>query len=168
MKRSRTLLLALTISLLVVLLMSTTVSGAGRRSFRAILTGAGEVPPVDTDAIGKAIFHLNKDDSALRYRLVVGKIENIVQAHIHCGAEGVNGPVVAFLFGPVPGGVTVSGILAEGTITNAQIIPREPSDACPDGVANFAELLERINSGQAYVNVHTTANPGGEIRGPMQ
>ncbi len=166
-KRSRVLLLALTISLFV-LLMATTVSGKGRNSFRAILSGAGEVPPVDTDAVGKSIFHLNDDDSALRYRLVVGKIENIVQAHIHCGAPGVNGPVVAFLFGPIPEGVTISGILAEGTVSNVEIIPRPDSPQCPGGVANFDELLDKINSGQAYVNVHTTANPAGEIRGPME
>lgn len=167
MKRSRTLLLALTISLLVVLLMATTVLAGDNRNYTASLKGRNEVPAVDTNAQGQAIFHLSKDGTELSYKLIVANIDNVLQSHIHCGAEGVNGPVVVFLFGPSPG-VTVNGVLAEGTITAADVIPRPDSAACPGGIANFAELLEKINSGEAYVNVHTTEFPGGEIRGPVQ
>lgn len=167
MKRSRTLLLALTISLLVVLLMATTVLAGDNRNYTASLKGRNEVPAVDTNAQGQAIFQLSKDGTELSYKLIVANIDNVLQSHIHCGAEGVNGPVVVFLFGP-SSGVTVNGVLAEGTITAADVIPRPDSAACPGGVANFAELLEKINSGEAYVNVHTTEFPGGEIRGPVQ
>jgi CHRD domain len=69
------------------------------RNFVAHLSGDEEVLPRDTLAQGQAIFHLSKDGTSLAYMLIVANIENVVQAHIHVGAPGVNGPVVAFLFG---------------------------------------------------------------------
>jgi hypothetical protein len=76
--------------------------------------------------------------------------------------------VVAFLFGPVLGGLDANGVLAQGALTNANTIPRPDSAQCPGGVANFDELIAKIRSGEAYVNVHTLANPGGEIRGQIR
>ena len=95
-------------------------------------------------------------------------------AHIHVGAVGVNGPVVAFLFGPAAaGGGRTDGVLATGTITSDQV------DG-PDGlgVETLADLLDEMRSGNAYVNVHTNDGvgdpdsgpgdfPGGEVRGQI-
>ncbi|MGH7321046.1 MAG: CHRD domain-containing protein [Candidatus Rokuibacteriota bacterium] len=102
----------------------------------------------------------------LSFKLIVANIEDINQAHIHCGAAGVAGPVVAFLYGLNPV-VSPDGILSEGTVTAASVIPRPDSVACPGGVANFAALLAKMQSGDAYVNVHTLANLAGEIRGQI-
>jgi hypothetical protein len=111
---------------------------------------------------------LSKEGDALEFKLIAANIENVVQAHIHCGAAGVNGPVVAFLFGVVPGGVPdPEGVLSEGMITAANVIPLPDSAACPGGVADFADLVEKIRTGQAYANVHTVVNPGGEVRGQI-
>lgn len=129
--------------------------------------GSMEVPVRDTQGQAQAIFQLNEAGDALDFKLIVTNIEGVTQSHIHCGAPGVNGPVVAFLFGFDPAGVAPHGVLSEGTITNAQVIPRAPSPVCPDGVANFDELIERMRSGDAYVNVHTLVFPGGEIRGDI-
>jgi hypothetical protein len=60
------------------------------RNFRAHLSGDEEVPAVDTRARGQTIFQLSKDGSELSYKLIAANIENITQAHIHCGAAGVN------------------------------------------------------------------------------
>lgn len=106
---------------------------------------------MDTLAQGQAIFKLSKDGTALDFKLIVANIENVTQSHIHCGAQGVNGPVVVFLFGFLPMGVDVNGILAEGTITPENVIPRPDSESCPGGIANFEELLAKIRSGDAYV-----------------
>jgi CHRD domain-containing protein len=138
------------------------------KNFGAHLRGGAEVPPVDTKARGNSIFGLSKSGDALRFKLIVANIEGVTQAHIHCGAAGVNGPVVVFLFGPDPAGVTVNGVLAKGTITNADVIPAPDSSACPGGLANFDELIAKMRAGDAYVNVHTIANPGGEIRGQIR
>jgi hypothetical protein len=135
-------------------------------NFSVRLTGEAERPiPVETDGKGRAVFHLSKDGSALSYKLIVNHLEDITQAHIHCGSPEVAGPVVAFLFGFNAAGVTQNGVLATGTITDADVIDRPSSTQCPGGVSSFAEMLEKIQSGEAYVNVHTIEFPAGEIRG---
>jgi hypothetical protein len=135
--------------------------------FEAPLSGAGEVPPVDTGATGRATFSLNDDETELRFKVKVRKITGVTAAHIHCGAPNVNGPVVAFLFGPVAPTGTINGTLAKGTLTNADVIPRPDSAECPGGVANLADLIEKMRSGDTYVNAHTAAHPGGEMRGQI-
>jgi hypothetical protein len=135
------------------------------KNFVTHLSGDEEVPPVDTLAQGQTIFHLR--GSELLYKLIVANIEGVTQAHIHCGAEGVNGPVVAFLFGLNSGGVDANGVLAQGTLTNSDVIPRPDSALCPGGVANFDQLIAKMRSGETYANVHTLVNTGGEIRGQI-
>lgn len=140
-------------------------------NFVAPLSGRQEVPANDSRATGVAKFQLNKDGTELSFKLIVANIENVVQAHIHCGAAGVNGPVIAWLYTPegsplpIPG--RFNGILAEGTITPDRVVARPDSPACPGGVANFDELLARIQAGETYVNVHTAQFPPGEIRGQI-
>ena len=144
----------------------------GARNFVAHLSGDEEVPPVDTQAQGQAIFQLNKAGEELRFLLLVANIEDINQAHIHCGAEGVNGPVVAFLYPPGPPPALIpgrsDGVLAQGTLTNVNVIPRPDSPQCPDGRADFDELLAKMRSGDTYTNVHTLDHTGGEIRGQIK
>jgi hypothetical protein len=141
---------------------------AGGGNFSVHLKGRNEVPANPSKGQGQAIFHLSDDETRLEYRLIVADIDEVTQAHIHCGAAGVNGPVVVFLFGPNPAGVTKNGTLAEGTITASNVIPRDPSAACPGGVANLADVVAKIKSGDAYVNVHTIDLPPGEIRGQFR
>lgn len=121
------------------------------------LEGAQEVPPVETEASGRASIKL-KEDGTLIYELTVANILGVTQAHIHVGAAGENGPAVAFLFGLVEEGVDVEGeeTIAEGTLTD---------DDISDGTV--ADLVARMEAGMAYVNVHTLANPPGEIRGQI-
>ena len=64
--------------------------------------------------------------------------------------------------------MTVNGILAEGTITAADVIARPDSAACPGGVATLADVIAKIRSGGAYANVHTLANPSGRDPRPDQ
>jgi hypothetical protein len=151
----------------VLALLAAPAGSAPVQKHRAILSGDEEVPAVDTRARGQATFRVNADATALSYRLLVANIDGVTQAHLHCGAAGVNGPVVAFLFGPDVDGTTVNGVLAAGTLTAADVIPRPDSPACPGGVANFHEMLDRIESGEVYVNVHTLEWSGGEIRGQL-
>lgn len=141
---------------------------AAKGMFVAHLSGASEVPAVETRATGQALVRVSGDEAALHYRLIVANLDGATQAHIHCGDAGENGPVVAFLFGFVADGVSSNGPLAVGTITDADVIPRPDSAVCPGGVADLADLIEKIESGGAYVNVHTLANPPGEIRGQLR
>ena len=130
------------------------------RVFNARLVGANEIPAVDSDGRGRAKVFIAGDQESIDYRLQVQGLEGIVQAHIHLGAEDVNGPVVAFLFGPVPEGADVSGKIATGTITAADLVG-------PLAGQPLSALIEAIRSGGAYVNVHTLDHPMGEIRGQL-
>ena len=142
------------------------------RNFVAHCKGDEEVPPRDTNAQGQAIFHLNKDETAINYKLIVANIENVIAAHIHVAPTGVNGPVVAFLFGSVaPGGGRTDGVLAQGTITAANLVG-------PLAGQPLSDLISAMRAGNTYVNVHTNdgvapANtgpgdfPGGEVRGQI-
>ena len=143
------------------------------RNFVAHLSGGDEVPVRDSRGQGQAIFHLSKDGTELHYKLIVANIENVVAAHIHIAAAGVNGPVVVFLFGPVAsGGGRTDGVLATGSVTAANFIG--PLAGHP-----MADLIAALRSGGAYVNVHTNDGvdgvntgpgdfPGGEIRGQIR
>lgn len=142
-------------------------------NFVAPLSGGEEVPARDTNARGNAVFHLRAGGTALDYLLIVANIENVVAAHIHCGAVGVNGPVGVTLYsGGLPGSGRVDGVIARGTITAP-----DPGNAC--GWSDFEEVLSAMRSGDTYVNVHTNDGvaptntgpgdfPGGEIRGQIR
>jgi CHRD domain len=111
--------------------------------------------------------------------VIASNIENVFQAHIHQGVRGVNGPIVVWLYpstapvaGP-PGGGRTDGVLAEGTIGAGSIAPTAPPGY------DFDDLIADLNSGNAYVNVHTNDGvappnegpgdfPGGEIRGDIR
>lgn len=168
MQRYRFLWVVVGLSLTASMLVAGGALADSDRHFTASLKGRNEVSPVDTNAQGQAVLKLNNDETELQFKLIAANIEGVTQAHIHCGAADVNGPVVAFLFPLNPAGVDVNGILSEGTITQANVIPRPDSPACPGGVANFDDMLEKIRSGEAYVNIHTTANPGGQVRGQLR
>jgi hypothetical protein len=137
--------------------------------FKSTMKGANERPvPVVTDAAGTAIYSINAAETAITYRLIVANIDGVTQSHIHCGTSDLAGPVVAFLYGFNPVGVTQNGILAEGTITAEDVIARPDSAACPGGIATLADLIAKIRSGGAYTNVHTIQWPAGEIRGDIR
>ena len=132
----------------------------GGDEFGAELTGAQEVPPVMTTASGVASLRLNPDGTLSFQLIATGPINDALQAHIHLGARGQNGPVVAFLFGLGPGEDFQAGdVISSGTLDDSDVIPR------PGFTPTISNLVERIRQGRAYVNLHTTANPGGEIRG---
>lgn len=138
---------------------------AGERNFITHLSGDAEVPAVATQAQGKAKFKLNKDGQSLHYSLNVANIDNVTMAHIHLAAAGANGPVVAWLYPASPPPVLIEGrsdgVLAAGVLTAANLTG-------PLAGQSVQDLVDAINAGNAYVNVHTTQNPGGEIRGQIR
>ena len=134
------------------------------------LSGAAERPnPIDTLARGVAIFHLSEDGQSLSYQLIASNIENITQAHIHCcaGAEGTAG-VSVFLYPDAPPAQLIpgrhDGVLATGTITAEDVLNPPALTGAEDPLA---ALIEMIQAGQTYVNVHTSQNGPGEIRGQL-
>jgi CHRD domain len=160
------------VAMLVLALLAVAPAAVAGDNFVATLSGAQEVPARDTQAVGVATFKLREDGTALEFKLNVANLDNVVAAHIHCGAVGVNGPVGVTLFMGAPAGGVVNGTLAEGTITAP-----DAGNAC--GWADLAAVLAAMSSGATYVNVHTNDGvappntgpgdfPGGEIRGQVR
>jgi hypothetical protein len=139
--------------------------GAQSAPFRATLSGKQQNPPIDTPAHGTATFTLSKSGKGLTYRLSVADVEGVSMAHIHIGPEGQEGPVAAWLYPSKPPAVVkegkFTGVLATGTITAADLLG-------PLQGKTIADLVDEIKGGTAYVNVHTTAHPAGEIRGQIK
>lgn len=151
------------------------VAAAGlNRNWSDHANGSQEVPPRDTQGQAQAIFHLSKDGDSLEYKLIASNIDNVFMSHIHMEAPGVNGPIVVWLYPsttPVPGPFgagRTNGVLAEGTITAANLVG--PLAGHP-----LADLVTAMSTGHAYVNLHTNDGvdgintgagdfPGGEIR----
>jgi glucose/arabinose dehydrogenase len=134
----------------------------GGDEFASVMIGAEENPPVTTDAKAVAHFQLQADGS-LKYELMAtGPIQQATASHIHLGAYTQNGPVVLFLFSSAtPKNFTAGDVIASGTLHDSDVIART------NFTPTIANLAERIRQGRAYANLHTTAHPGGEIRGQV-
>ena len=140
-------------------------SNSGEK-FRADLTGDAEVPvPVATDTSGD--FRLAYDDfeGTATYRIRLDDGSRVFMSHIHCAPAGQNGPIVVWLAGN-PGGERAWDVdgkwIDNASFTDDDVIP---GTGCGD---NLAELIETLRNGGAYVNVHTRANPSGEVRGQIR
>ena len=137
--------------------------GEVEAEFKISLSGAEEVPPNTTAAFGIAEVELK--DLTLRFEVEVCGISGVTQSHIHVGAAGTNGPVVLFLYGFDPSGSFSADDcerLSTGILTPADLMPQ------PDiGINTWDDFVAALLSGNTYVNVHTLALPGGEIRGQL-
>jgi hypothetical protein len=114
-------------------------------AFTGVIDGAQSVPSVSTAANGWAVFNLSKHQGQVRFYVVTNGLSGaITAAHLHTGAVGVNGPVAQDLATFIVGN-TIVGIFT-------------PS----------AGVVSSLMAGNIYLNVHTTANPGGEIRAQLK
>lgn len=139
----------------------TSLAGADEL-FQARLTGDQEVPPVITDTTGRFEILVNKDQTAGEYTLRVESGVRVTQSHFHCGAAGVNGPVIVFLAGFRAEGWDVDGKwVSNATITDTNVI----NPACG---TTLAAIFEQARNGNIYVNVHSVAHPGGVARGQLE
>jgi hypothetical protein len=130
------------------------------RTFTASLTGENEVPEVDTNASGDAEVTFEEGDDEAQYFVDVQDIVDVTAAHIHMGAEGENGDIVVTLYDDSASG-EIDGELASGDIVASDL--EGPLDG-----QEIEDLIELIEDGEAYVNVHTNDNPDGEIRGQLE
>ena len=130
--------------------------------FKANLTGDQEVPPVATESTGKALLRLNKAQTEIEFQLHVNDGVRITQSHIHCAPAGVNGPIIIFLAGLHAAGLDIDGKwVGNATIKDTSIV----NTACG---ATLAAIAQQMRAGNTYVNVHSVAHPGGEIRGQVE
>jgi len=130
----------------------------------ATLTGAGEATPttaaINTGAFGDATVVVDMSAQTATYSVRVFNLPSGVTAsHIHVGAAGTAGPVVVN-FAPVANSSNDFGFT--GVVSFANFVLR------PDqGIRSSDDMVQAILGGNSYVNVHSTVNPGGEIRGQL-
>jgi len=147
--------------------------------FEGHLSGAQEVVPpeapttpslgVITQSAGAIDVDVAQDLSSLNFTLTVSAITGVTQAHLHCGRAGENGPIVLPLMPANDQGADANGVLAQGTLTNAEIVATAAGceEVIGRPVRNIASLADAALDGLIYANVHTVTNPNGEIRGQL-
>ncbi len=127
----------------------------------AQLNGGNEVPGVVTGSAGTATVTWNSTTKAGTYVVTAYNVPvGTTASHIHVGAVGVGGPVVINF--TVPAGGISNDFALTGTFgcTDVTVRAAQGINSCED----FEQALMLNNT---YVNLHTTANPGGEIRGQL-
>jgi hypothetical protein len=134
----------------------------GKEVFIATLSGGEEVPARGTGANGTA--QIIVEGNQITYSIEIDDITSIIQSHIHTAAPGVNGPVRLFLY-PAPPAVLPAPLV---TVSDKTILVEATVDSSFVNGVTFEELLAAMRSGNAYVNVHTTEFPGGEMRGVIR
>lgn len=145
----------------VLLLLRVTPAQADTLHFRASLQGGEEVPALLTGAVGLAEISI---DTQTRVISVTLKIFNLptgsTAGHIHVGSKGVAGPVVVDF--PIPARRT-GDLALTFTVGAAQLRARPEL-----GIQTIDDVIQAISGGGAYVNIHTSQYPGGEIRGQLE
>jgi hypothetical protein len=141
--------------------------------------GSMEVPVRDSQGQAQLIMHLAPDGQSIDYKLNASNLVNVFMGHIHMAPPGENGPIVVWLYPSTavmpltpPTGPLDPGTIAEGTITAANLVG-------PLAGQPLSALVDALNGGTAYVNLHTNDGvaptntgpgdfPGGEVRGDIR
>lgn len=139
-----------------------TVSKAGSvgiTTLNAVLSGAQEVPPITSAATGTATVTIDAARTNINVTMTTqGFATPVTASHIHFGPLGTNGSVLFSLFA-APGAFPAT---LTKTLTSADFTP-----AAANGIITFADAVNAILNGNTYINVHSQANLGGEIRGQL-
>jgi hypothetical protein len=142
----------------------TNFSMTANKDVQARLDGFQQVPSILSDGKGTFEAKISKDSTTISYTLTyTGLSSAVTMAHIHFGQSGVNGGIMVWLCGGVKPACPASGTVT-GTITAADIVAI-PAQGIAAG--DFAGAVRAIESGNTYVNVHTSNFPSGEIRGQI-
>jgi hypothetical protein len=157
--------IVLVIAAMLTVMISTTSANEGTLKLKANLTGFQETPAILTTGTGT--FTGTIVGGHLTYTLTFSPLSSpAFVSHIHFGQRSVAGGVAVFLCG---GGGTPACPAGGGTVSGtaqAASVVGPTSQGLMAG--DFTGLIAIIRSGNAYVNVHTSNHPGGEIRGQVQ
>jgi hypothetical protein len=169
---------------------------ASQNRVHAFLDGFQEVPALYSPASGQFTAQLSENEEVIEYTLTYAGFEtDVTAAHIHFGQPATNGGIIAFLCNTGNGNTQEdenyanSGYGQNSDPSYENEHPPVETPACPpregevsgiitaedvigpteQGIepGEFHKLLEAINAGAAYVNVHSEAFPPGEIRGQL-
>lgn len=139
-------------------------------NFTVTFSGDQEVPAVVSTATGSGTLSLNDAENRLSILLSFTGIDldgtqtadtadDLTGLHIHLGAAGTNGSVV---FG-IPANDTSGDTLISAEFGSVASV----WDEAEGNGTTLTDQLANLKAGNLYLNVHTTANPSGEIRGQI-
>ena len=148
-------------------------SAFARDDLEARLKSYHEVPAVSSAATGRFKASIDKASNTIRYELSYAGLEGDVrQSHIHIGQRGVNG------------GITIWLCQSAANVSPIATTPQCPQSGSVNGVVSatdvigpvgqgiaateITKVLAAVRAGVAYVNVHSSRFPGGEIRGQLR
>jgi len=109
------------------------------------LDGSQEIPATGSSARGSAAVTIDRSTLSMRLQANVLGADDSTGAHIHDGYAGSSGSIIVPL----------------------EKDPTDPTRWSASGVTLTTDQLDALSVGRLYVNVHTPANPGGEIRGQL-
>jgi hypothetical protein len=131
-----------------------TIQGSG--------SGAFESPAVATGAVGVASCSLSRSSLQISCTARVHNIVDLTAAHIHVGGPGAAGPTVIDVPN-IPLRISDDFVLS-WTWTERDLSGPLGRLRPTQGINKMLDLFEACSSGNCYLNFHTTANPGGELR----
>jgi hypothetical protein len=183
MKSARGAWLGVTVAALAMLGSQSSLAAGDRgdRSMKASLTGFEEPPAVSSTGRGEFEMTINREDESIDYTLSFRNLEGVVtQSHVHVGQLSINGGISFWLCqtatnpAPAASGMVPTcpagpdGGTVTGTVTKAQILGPAGQFFVPGEPTLFAEVVRAVRAGVTYANVHSSRNPGGEIRGQIR
>jgi hypothetical protein len=150
------------IALLLGGMMVTTEAQGDTITFNVVLSPGEETPvPIASGAHGAGIVTVSRNTQMVTWNLAVyGLGTGLTDAHIHVGPPGAGGPTVVNIR-PIPVGISGSFALI-GSASLRDLTPRPAN-----GVVDADTFALMMAAGVTYVNLHSQANPGGEIRGRL-
>ena len=135
------------------------------QTFTAKLLGDNEVPPINTKATATLKLTIG---STITFTITYANLSTpLLFSHFHFAPTKVAGGVMIFLCGG--GGQPTCPQALSGTITGT-ITAANVTGVPAQGIAagDLTSALEAVTEGNAYINMHTTMFPGGELRGQIR
>jgi predicted nuclease of predicted toxin-antitoxin system len=129
------------------------------RTVVGLLNGGEEVPAITTDAMGDSMMRVNLRTGGLKGYVNVKGAADATAAHIHAGKAGEKGAPFVTL---EAFGNAMTMMDATGSVITMN------SFRVPAGIELTVPQRKNVLRGNTYVNVHTTANPTGEVRGQLR
>ena len=153
------------IAALAVSLLAAPAAHSQTERFSATLSGAQEVPPINTAGTGD--FQMTIQPGMITFSLAFSDLSsNLAVSHLHFSPSQVAGGVMIFLCGG--GGQPTCPAATSGTITGT-ITAANVTGPIPQGISpgDLDSALEAVRDSLSYANMHTANFPGGEIRGQV-
>ena len=133
------------------------ITGVDEPDYIAVMNAANERPVGASTATGTGTVEFVDNGTSIDWTMTLNNVTGVTQSHIHAPATvDQNAPAIINLFMPNTATGTLNGVVARGSITDAN-----------NANVSLATLRGMMNAGTAYANVHTSQVPAGAIRGQI-